>query len=93
MIDGATVRAAGAILASFAIALALTLAVELVVAGLAFHMRTRRELGIVALANAITNPTLNLALMLVAAVTGSITYDGRMARHLPAVRPQDKPLP
>ena len=73
MIDGATARAAGAILASFAIALALTLAVELAVAGLVFHMRTRRELGIVALANAITNPTLNLALMLVATATGSRT--------------------
>jgi len=72
-IDGATARAAGAILASFALALALTLVVELAVAALAFRLRTRRELGVVTLANVLTNPALNLALMLVMALTGSST--------------------
>ena len=70
MIDTAVARAAGAVLASFALALALTLAIELAVAALGFGLRTRRELGSVALANVLTNPALNLVLMVVMALTG-----------------------
>ena len=46
----------------WALALFLTLAIELAVA-IAFGFRTRRELSVVALVNIITNPALNFFLM------------------------------
>ncbi len=66
-----TARIAGSLLGSLALALGLTLIIELAVAAGVFGLRAKHELAVIALVNIATNPALNIILTFAGLLTGS----------------------